>query len=79
MADQTDYGIILRELLTTARTAAQLAHGKADAFSRGQVAAYHDLLDVAATQAQAMDVPLSDLGIDSFDPDSLLTPPRQAA
>jgi len=79
MTDQADYKIILREVLSTARTAALLAHGKADAFSRGQVTAYYDLLDVAATQAQAMDVPLLDLGLDAFDPVSLLSPPRQAA
>lgn len=35
-----------------------------------------DVLTVAIEQAEIMDIPLKDLGLDGFDPDMLLKPPK---
>jgi hypothetical protein len=40
--------------------------------------AYQALLEAKA-QAEALDVPLADIGLDGVDLDTLINPPRQAA
>jgi len=80
MADRVDYQILLQEVVRTAREAAGRAAGKADGESRAILFAYYDILDVLKTQAQTMEVPLSDIGLEGVDLDALLkVQTRQAA
>jgi hypothetical protein len=83
MAKQIDYQILLQEVVRTAKAAAQEAVGKADADSRILLFAYHDILDVVKTQAEVMEVPLSEIGLEGYDVDALVAaqadPDRRAA
>jgi len=83
MDKQIDYQILLQEVVRTAKAAAQDASGRPDAQSRFTLLAYYDILDVVKTQAEIMEVPLSEIGLDGYDADALLAvqaaPRRQAA
>lgn len=67
MSQQIDYQILLQEVIKTAREAAHQA-GEADSpFERGLKAAYYDIMDVAKTQAEIMEVPLAEIGLDGVE------------
>jgi hypothetical protein len=72
MAQQIDYQILLQEVVRTAKAAAEEGIGKTDAESRALVFAYYDILDVVKTQAEIMEVPLSEIGLEGYDLDALL-------
>ncbi len=72
MAQQIDYQILLQEIVRTAKAAAEESIGKTDAESGALLFAYHDILDVVKTQAEIMDVPLSEIGLEGYDLDALL-------
>ncbi|AFL75028.1 hypothetical protein [Thiocystis violascens] len=76
MSAQIDYQILLEEVVRTAKAAAEQAVD--EPFEHGLKAAYYDILDVVKTQAEVMEVPLSEIGLGDFDPDSLLGPRRAA-
>ena len=78
MSAQIDYQILLEEVVRTAKAAAEQAQAVDEPFEHGLRAAYYDILDVVKTQAEVMEVPLSEIGLGDFDPDSLLGP-RKAA
>ncbi len=83
MAKQIDYQILLQEVVRTAKAGAEDAMGQPDAESRFTLLAYYDILDVVKTQAEIMEVPLSEIGLEDFNVDALLAaqadPKRQAA
>lgn len=69
MSEQIDYQILLREVVKTAKEAATAAKSQ----QRGDlVFGYYDILDVIKTQAEIMEVPLSEIGLEGFDTDALL-------
>ena len=68
MAKQIDYGVLLKTLITTAKNAAIKASGKTDPESRAYLFAYCDILDAVKTQAEVMEVPLAEIGLEGFDP-----------
>lgn len=72
MASQIDYQILLQEVVRTAKAATQDVIGKTDAESRALLFAYHDILDAVKTQAEMMEVPLSEIGLEGFDLDGLI-------
>ncbi|MBS3964824.1 MAG: hypothetical protein KGZ80_10095 [Methylomonas sp.] len=61
---------MLQEIVKTAKIAADAAEQDQD---KTLLFAYYDILGVVKTQAEAMDVPLSDIGMDAIDPDKYLT------
>lgn len=64
MSTQTDYQILLQEIVKTAKTAADTAEQNHD---KRLLFAYYDILDVIKTQAEAMSVPLSEIGMEAVD------------
>ena len=72
MASQIDYQVLLETIIMTAKNAATTAGGKADPESRALLFAYCDVLDAVKTQATILEVPLSEIGLDSFDPYQLM-------
>ncbi len=68
MAKQIDYQVLLEAIITTAKEAAIEASGKKDQESKMYLFAYCDILDVVKTQAGILGIPLSDIGLDGFDP-----------
>lgn len=71
---QPDYAMVLEAVLTTARDAAQ--HPEV---TQGERMAYYDILDVAKQTAESAGMTMADLGLDGFDPETLLTPVKKAA
>lgn len=69
MSEQIDYQILLQEVVKTAIEAARCAKHKGD---QGALYAYYDIIDVVKTQAEVMDVPLSEVGLDGVDVDTFL-------
>ncbi|WP_031429711.1 hypothetical protein [Methylomicrobium agile] len=69
MSEQIDYQILLQEVVKTAVEAARRAKHKGD---QGVLYAYYDIIDVVKTQAEVMDVPLSEVGLDGVDVDTFL-------
>ena len=67
MSQQIDYQILLQEVIKTARDAAQQSSETDSPFERGLKAAYFDILDVAKTQAEIMEVPLTEIGLDGVE------------
>lgn len=67
MSQQLDYQIILQEVLKTAREAAEKVSDTGAPFDLGLKAAYYDILDVAKTQAEIMEVPLEELGLEGVE------------
>jgi hypothetical protein len=75
MSEQIDYQILLQEIVKTARAAAASAKDQ----QRDELLfGYYDILDVVKTQAEIMDVPLTEIGLDGFDPDQLLSSKTKA-
>jgi hypothetical protein len=69
MNEQIDYQILLQEVVKTAKEAAIRAKNINE---EGALFAYYDILDVIKTQAIIMKVPLSEIGLEGFDPDELI-------
>ena len=68
MASQIDYQVLLETIITTAKKAADKNRGKIDVESKAKLFAYCDVLDAVMTQADILEVPLADIGLDGFDP-----------
>lgn len=73
MASQIDYQILLQEIVKTAKEAADLASKKSGAENRALLFAYYDILDVIKTQAEVMEIPLSEIGMEGVSLDALLS------
>ncbi len=71
MAKPNDYQVLLETLIQTAKDAAITESGKSDAESRAYLFAYCDILDAVKTQAEIIGVPLSEIGLEGFDPYAL--------
>ena len=69
MSQQIDYQILLQEIIKTAHQAALQSSTVDSPFERGLKAAYYDILDVAKTQAEMMEVPLTEIGLDGVEND----------
>jgi hypothetical protein len=69
MTKQVDYQVLLETAVTAAVKAAESAkqEGNSDLLF-----AYYDILDVIKTQANIMEVPLGELGLENVDLDELL-------
>lgn len=78
MSQQIDYQILLQEIVRTAKASAEQAQAVDEPFERGLKSAYYDILDVVKTQAEAMEVPRSEIGLEGVDLDALPAP-RKAA
>jgi hypothetical protein len=72
MTKQVDYQILLQEVVKTALDAARSETEKRDSDSRGALFAYYDILDVIKTQAEIMEVPLGEVGLEAVDLGALL-------
>lgn len=73
MDKQIDYQILLQEVVKTAREASARFSKRPDPESRAILFAYYDILDVIKTQAEIMEIPLSEIGLKGFDVDALLS------
>jgi hypothetical protein len=60
-----DLGQLIREQGIEAKGAAAAG----DAFERGRLSGFHEVLSLMEQQATAFDLPLADLGLDGFDAD----------
>ena len=60
-----DLGQLIREQAIAAKDAAAAG----DAFERGRLSAFHEVLSLVEKQATAFNVPLGDLALDGFDAD----------
>lgn len=69
MSTQIDYQILLQEIVRTAKLAADSAKQDRD---DKLLFAYYDILDVIKTQAEIMEVPLEELGLENVDLDEFL-------
>lgn len=69
MSAQIDYQILLQEIVKTAKDAALAAKNRKD---DKLLFAYYDILDVIKTQAEVMEVPLEELGLENVDLDELI-------
>lgn len=72
MATALDYQVLLETVVMTAKNAIARVDGKADAQNRALLMAYVDVLDAVKTQAEIMEIPLSEIGLEGFDLDALL-------
>ncbi len=69
MSTQIDYQILLKEAVRAAKFAAEEAIKQQD----GKLLfAYYDVLDAIKTQAEIMEVPLIEIGLDDIDLDEYL-------
>ena len=68
MASQIDYQVLLETIVTTAKKAADKNRGKSDLESKALLFAYCDVLDALITQADILEIPLVDIGLEGFDP-----------
>lgn len=69
MAQQIDYQVLLQEVVKTAKEAAMRSKNAGD---WGPLFAYHDILDVVKTQAEILEVPLAEIGLDGVNLDQFL-------
>jgi hypothetical protein len=67
------YKIVLIALIDLLKEQAIAGAGQVEGLN-----AYQALMEAKA-QAEALDVPLADIGLDAVDLDTLINPPRQAA
>ena len=67
------YKIVLIALIDLLKEQAKVGAGQVEGLN-----AYQALLEAKA-QADALDVPLSDIGLEGVDLDALINPPRRAA
>lgn len=63
---------VLEEVLLAARRATEKAQTESGPFASGLQAAYYDVLTVALEQAELFDLDPAEIGMQDFDPDSLL-------
>ncbi|TAN71607.1 MAG: hypothetical protein EPN17_00955 [Methylobacter sp.] len=68
MTSKADYQVLLETIVTAAKASAIEAGGKQDQESRAYLFAYCDILDSVKTQAEVLGVPLSEIGLEGFDP-----------
>jgi hypothetical protein len=69
---------LAEQVLQAAKEGAlEAAAGKKGDYDSGMVMAYYDVLTVAIEQAEILDIPLKDIGLDGFDPDKLLVRAKQ--
>ncbi|MCU7846698.1 MAG: hypothetical protein KZQ89_01605 [Candidatus Thiodiazotropha sp. (ex Lucinoma kastoroae)] len=66
------YGRILAIVLDAARGSAESMQGSQDLLQQGEILAYEHILEVALEGAEMESVDPYDLGMDGFDPISLL-------
>lgn len=71
-AQRIDLQVIIEAVVQSVRRSADKAAQSPADFDRGMVIAYHDVLDIIKEQAELLDVPLVDVAMAGFDPDSLL-------
>ncbi len=64
-----DLGYLLRELAVEAK---QKATASQSEFATGYMAGFHRVVSLMQQQAEAFEIPLEDLELDGFDPDSEL-------
>ena len=65
-----DLGFLLRQQAIAARDASVAASGTEDAaYETGRVMAYHEVMSLVVSQAEAFQLPLKDLRLDGFDPE----------
>ncbi|MBW7899837.1 MAG: hypothetical protein H3C26_00020 [Rhodocyclaceae bacterium] len=69
---QADFKVVLQEIVHAARDGAAEANREGGSFSSGKVMAYYDVLTIAMEQAEVMNIPLDEIGLEGFDPDGLL-------
>jgi hypothetical protein len=66
-----DLGLILRESAVQARQRATAAHGTAEeAYEEGRANAYHEVATLILKRAAASGLPVEDLRMEGFDPNS---------
>ena len=68
MASQIDYQVLLETIITTAKKAADKNSGKSDLESKAMLFAYCDVLDAVMAQADILEAPLAEIGLEGFDP-----------
>ena len=64
-----DLGYLIRELAVDSKMT--MLEKQSD-FTAGYVAGFHRVVSLMQQQAEAFNIPLKDLGLDDFDPDSEL-------
>lgn len=69
MTQQIDYQVILEEVVRTANKAAQAAKENGNA---EMLFAYYDILDVIKTQADIMEIPPKEIGMQGINLDDLI-------
>lgn len=73
--DQLELDAVLEQVMQTAIAAGREAAGGAasgDAYDRGQVMAYYNVLDVIKEQLDLLGIQLAQQGLNHYDPDELL-------
>lgn len=69
MSTQINYQILVQEIVRTAKLAVESAKQERDS---KLLFAYYDILDVVKTQAEIMEIPLSEIGLEDIDLDEYL-------
>lgn len=63
---------ILDTLIQAAKDEGAIAAAQADDYHIGETMGWYRILSIAQDEAEATDVPLSELGLDGYNPDDLL-------
>ncbi len=77
MSEANKYLAILEQVIQTAREEGLKAAESGADYDAGKAMACYDIISTAIDMAEVMDIPLKDIGLADFDPDTALLRPRR--